>query len=257
MPGLPIGWSMAMPMTPVWNEGFAGLEAAALLRSEVWRDPGLDGGGRGILLVPGFIAGDRTLAVMTQWLRRAGYHTRSAGLRMNVDCAGEILRRLEARLDDLCHRRGAAVVLGQSRGGSLARALAARRPDQVAGLITLGSPMLDPLAVGPLTLLSVRAVSALGALGIPGILSRRCLDGDCCAAFREGLETDWRADIPYVSIYSRRDGIVDWHACLDPAAQTVEVDASHCGMAAHAGTYEAIARALRAVGPAAGLARAA
>jgi triacylglycerol lipase len=257
MPGLPIGWSMAMPMTPVWNEGFAGLEAAALLRSEVWRDPGLDGGGRGILLVPGFIAGDRTLGVMTQWLRRAGYHTRSAGLRMNVDCAGEILRRLEARLDDLCQRRGAAVVLGQSRGGSLARALAARRPDQVAGLITLGSPMLDPLAVGPLTLLSVRAVSALGALGIPGILSRRCLDGDCCAAFREGLETDWRADIPYVSIYSRRDGIVDWHACLDPAAQTVEVDASHCGMAAHAGTYEAIARALRAVGPAAGLARAA
>jgi triacylglycerol lipase len=257
MPGLPIGWSMAMPMTPVWNEGFAGLEAAALLRSEVWRDPGLDGGGRGILLVPGFIAGDRTLAVMTQWLRRAGYHTRSAGLRMNVDCAGEILRRLEARLDDLCQRRGAAVVLGQSRGGSLARALAARRPDQVAGLITLGSPMLDPLAVGPLTLLSVRAVSALGALGIPGILSRRCLDGDCCAAFREGLETDWRADIPYVSIYSRRDGIVDWHACLDPAAQTVEVDASHCGMAAHSGTYEAIARALRAVGPAAGLARAA
>jgi triacylglycerol lipase len=257
MPGLPIGWSMAMPMTPVWNEGFAGLEAAALLRSEVWRDPGLDGGGRGILLVPGFMAGDRTLAVMTQWLRRAGYHTRSAGLRMNVDCAGEILRRLEARLDDLCQRRGAAVVLGQSRGGSLARALAARRPDQVAGLITLGSPTLDPLAVGPLTLLSVRAVSALGALGIPGILSRRCLDGDCCAAFREGLETDWRADIPYVSIYSRRDGIVDWHACLDPAAQTVEVDASHCGMAAHAGTYEAIARALRAVGPAAGLARAA
>jgi triacylglycerol lipase len=257
MPGLPIGWSMAMPMTPVWNEGFAGLEAAALLRSEVWRDPGLDGGGRGILLVPGFIAGDRTLAVMTQWLRRAGYHTRSAGLRMNVDCAGEILRRLEARIDDLCQRRGAAVVLGQSRGGSLARALAARRPDQVAGLITLGSPTLDPLAVGPLTLLSVRAVSALGALGIPGILSRRCLDGDCCAAFREGLETDWRADIPYVSIYSRRDGIVDWHACLDPAAQTVEVDASHCGMAAHAGTYEAIARALRAVGPAAGLARAA
>jgi triacylglycerol lipase len=257
MPGLPIGWSMAMPMTPVWNEGFAGLEAAALLRSEVWRDPGLDGGGRGILLVPGFIAGDRTLAVMTQWLRRAGYHTRSAGLRMNVDCAGEILRRLEGLLDDLCQRRGAAVVLGQSRGGSLARALAARRPDQVAGLITLGSPTLDPLAVGPLTLLSVRAVSALGALGIPGILSRRCLDGDCCAAFREGLETDWRADIPYVSIYSRRDGIVDWHACLDPAAQTVEVDASHCGMAAHAGTYEAIARALRAVGPAAGLARAA
>jgi hypothetical protein len=50
---------------------------------------------------------------------------------------------------------------------------------------------------------------------------------------------------------------VDWRACLEPAATTVEVHASHCGMAAHAGTYGAIAQALRAVGPADGLARAA
>ena len=57
----------------------------------------------------------------------------------------------------------------------------------------------------------------------------------------------WPADLPYVSIYSRRDGIVDWRACLDPAAEHVEVDASHCGMAAHGGTYEAIAAALRAL----------
>jgi len=148
-------------------------------------------------------------------------------------------------------------VVGQSRGGSLARALAARRPELVAGLITLGSPTLDPLAVGPLTLLSVRAVSVLGALGIPRVFTRRCLDGACCAAFRDGLAAEWPADIPYVSVYSRRDGIVDWHACLDHGADNVEVEASHCGMAAHAGTYEAIVAGLRAVGPPDGLARAA
>jgi pimeloyl-ACP methyl ester carboxylesterase len=246
-----------MPMTPVWNEGFAGLEAAHLLRSDVWRDPGVEGGGRAVLLVPGFMAGDRTLGLMTAWLRRAGYQTRSAGLALNVDCAGQILTGLEERLEDLADRRGPAVVVGQSRGGSLARALAARRPELVAGLITLGSPTLDPLAVGPLTLLSVRAVSVLGALGIPRVFTRRCLDGACCAAFRDGLATEWPADIPYVSVYSRRDGIVDWHACLDQGADNVEVEASHCGMAAHAGTYEAIAAGLRAVGPPDGLARAA
>ena len=60
-----------------------------------------------------------------------------------------------------------------------------------------------------------------------------------------------------MSIYSRRDGIVDWRACLDPGAENVEVNASHIGMAAHAGTYEAIAAALRQVGPAEGFARAA
>jgi triacylglycerol lipase len=246
-----------MPMTPVWNEGFAGLEAAHLLRSDIWRDPGVEGGGRAVLLVPGFMAGDRTLGLMTAWLRRAGYQTRSAGLALNVDCAGQILTGLEERLEDLADRRGPAVVVGQSRGGSLARALAARRPELVAGLITLGSPTLDPLAVGPLTLLSVRAVSVLGALGIPRVFTRRCLDGTCCAAFRDGLAAEWPPDIPYVSVYSRRDGIVDWHACLDYGADNVEVEASHCGMAAHAGTYEAIAAGLRAVGPPDGLARAA
>ena len=50
---------------------------------------------------------------------------------------------------------------------------------------------------------------------------------------------------------------MDWHACLDHGADNVEVEASHCGMAAHAGTYVAIAAGLRAVGPPDGLARAA
>jgi len=237
-----------MPLTPLWNESRMGFEAAGLLRSETWREAGaLDGAGRGVLLVPGFMAGDRTLGLMTHWLRRAGYRTRSAGTRSNIDCAGATLGVLEQRLEGLIERSGlsTAVVIGQSRGGNMARALAARRPELVAGLITLGSPHLDPLAVHPLTLLSVRAVGALGTLGFPGLLSRRCLDGDCCADFREGVAVDWPADLPFVSVYSRRDGVVDWRACLEPGAQHVEVDSSHCGMAAHEGTYEAIAEALR------------
>jgi triacylglycerol lipase len=228
-----------------------GFEAAGLLRSETWREAGrLDGRRRGVLLVPGFMAGDRTLGLMTQWLRRAGYRTRSAGTRSNVDCAGETVAVLEQRLEGLVERSGRsrAVVIGQSRGGNLARALAALRPELVAGLVTLGSPHLDPLAVHPLTLLSVRAVGALGSLGVPGLLRRRCVDGECCARFRAGVEADWPAGVPFVSVYSRRDGVVDWRACLEPAAQHVEVDSSHCGMAAHEGSYEAIAEALRAFG---------
>jgi pimeloyl-ACP methyl ester carboxylesterase len=246
-----------MAMTPLWNEGLAGLEAAALLASPVWRHPGVRGGDRPVLLIPGFLAGDGTLGLMTTWLRRAGYRTQSAGLRINWDCAGETLAGLEDRLEDLVARRGRAVVIGQSRGGTMARSLVARRPDLVAGLVTLGAPNLDPLAVHPLTRLSVRAVSWLGALGVPGTFTRECLKGDCCADFRAGLEAEWPPDVPYVAVYSRRDGIVDWRACLDAGAEHVEVDASHCGMAAHAGTYEAVAAALRRIGPREPLARAA
>ena len=35
----------------------------------------------------------------------------------------------------------------------------------------------------------------------------------------------------FTAIYSRRDGIVDWRACVDPEAHAVEVTTSHVGMA--------------------------
>jgi triacylglycerol lipase len=247
-----------MSPIPVWNETRAGLEAAALLGSATWREAGgLDGQGRAVLLVPGFLASDRSLGLMTEWLRRGGYWTRSSGIRANANCAGATLTGLEERLESLAEARGPAVLIGQSRGGSLARALAVRRPDLTAGLITLGSPHLDPLAVGRLTLLSVRAVGTLGTLGVPGLISRDCIDGECCADFHAARTAPWPGDVPYVSIYSRADGIVDWRACLDPGAEHVEVGASHIGMAAHVGTYTAIADALRSIDPPAELARAA
>ena len=39
------------------------------------------------------------------------------------------------------------------------------------------------------------------------------------------------AGVDFTAIYSRRDGIVDWRACIDPLARAVEVTASHTGMA--------------------------
>src|SRR5438046_651789 len=46
------------------------------------------------------------------------------------------------------------------------------------------------------------------------------------------------------SIYSRTDGVVEWRACLDPAAEVVEVRASHIGMAVNAEAYRAVAASL-------------
>ena len=59
---------------PLWREGRLGLKAAALLRDPVLRGEGLaDGRGRPALLIPGFLAGDASLSLMADWLRRAGY----------------------------------------------------------------------------------------------------------------------------------------------------------------------------------------
>ena len=77
------------------------------------------------------------------------------------------------------------------------------------------------------------------------MLSWRCLRGDCCAPFREALQGPFPPEVGYVSLYSTSDGVVDWHSCLDPAADCVEVHSSHCGMSVNAEAYRAIAHALR------------
>jgi triacylglycerol lipase len=234
-------------LTPLWRESRIGLEWAALRRSDVFRGFGVPPGrGCGVLLVPGFLAGDGSLGTMTQWLRANGYRTKRAGIRSNVACSEVACTRLEERLECVAERTGRRVVIiGQSRGGVLAKAVGARRPDLVAGVVTLGSPVLSQLAVHPVVLAHVGVLAALGSGPVPGLISWRCLRGDCCARFREALAGPMPPGVGYVAVYSRSDGIVDWRSCLDPHAdECVEVSASHCGMGVHAGVYRVIARAL-------------
>jgi hypothetical protein len=111
-------------------------------------------------------------------------------------------------------------------------------------LVMLGSPVLDPLAVSTPVLRALRAVAWLGDAGIPGMLSTRCADGACCAQYRADLSAPPPPGIRAVAIYSRSDGIVDWRACLDPLAERMEVESSHCGMAVNTEVYGVLERVL-------------
>jgi triacylglycerol lipase len=232
---------------PLWREARIGLEAAALVRDPIFRGDGVaDGRGRPVLLIPGFLAGDGSLSMMAGWLKRTGYRPSRAGIVANVNCSGVLLPRLEERLERLVALQGQrAAVVGQSRGGTLAKVLAYRRPDLVAGVVALGSPQIDPLAVHPLVRLQVEAVSRLGSLGAPGLFKRSCLDGECCSTFWRDLAEPPAPDVRLVSIYSKSDGVVDWRSCLDPHAdELVEIRASHCGMAVSRAAWRAVAGAL-------------
>ena len=232
---------------PLWREARLGLEAAALLRDPVLRGHGMrDGRGRPVLLIPGFLAGDASLGPMAGWLKRAGYRPTRAGMRANVDCSGTLVPRLEERLERVVRDQGMrAVVIGQSRGGALAKVLAVRRPELVAGIVTLGSPQQAPLAVHPLVRLQLQAVGTLGSLGAPGLFRRSCMDGECCADFWEQLAGPLPAGVGFVAVYSKSDGIVDWRACLDPCAEEqVEIASSHLGMAVSPAGWRAVGAAL-------------
>jgi triacylglycerol lipase len=218
-----------------------GLELARLIADRHFLRPERRRRSPPVLLVPGFIAGDASLAVLQGWLRRRGSRTVAAGMLFNVGCAERAVSRIEGRLRELAERTDRRVaVVGQSRGGELARVLAVRNPELVSKLVMLGSPVLNPLDVGPVVLDSVRWVARLSDFGMPGVFSSACGDGACCATFREQLLAPLPDKIAAVSIYSRTDGIVAWRACLDPFARLVEIDSSHCGMSVNRVVYRVI-----------------
>jgi triacylglycerol lipase len=221
-----------------------GLELARLVCDPTFLHPGRQADAPPVLLVPGFMTGDASLARLRGWLRRRGSRTSSAGMRLNVDCAERAVGRLEVRLRKLAARTACrVVVIGQSRGGELARVLAVRNPDAVSTLVMLGSPVLEPLNVGRPEMRALRSVA--GDLGVPGMLSMQCADGDCCAPFREDLREPLTPDVRAVAIYSRSDGIVSWRACLDPDASQVEVESSHTGMSVNLAVYRVLAEILK------------
>jgi triacylglycerol lipase len=222
-----------------------GFEFARLVCDPTFLYPGRQADAPPVLPVPGFMAGDASMTLLRGWLRRRGSRTASAGIRLNIDCAERAVGRLEVPLRKLAERTGRrVVVIGQSRGGELTRVLAVRNPDVVSTLVMLGSPVLGPLNVGNLVMRVLRSVACLGDLGVPGMLSMQCADGECCAAFREDLREPLTPDVRAVAIYSRSDGCVSWQACLDPGARQIEVESSHTGMSVNLAVYRVLAEIL-------------
>jgi triacylglycerol lipase len=235
------GFSVA----PVWGELRYSAELARLLGDARLRAPRRSADARPVMLIPGFMAGDASLMVMRAWLRRRGHPVAMSGMLANVDCGGRTVARLQDSLADFAAECGRPVALvGQSRGGAFARVLAVRNPELVSGLVMLGSPVLDPLAISPRVLRTVRLIARLGDLGLPGVFSTKCRDGDCCTTFDADLAAPLAKNLQAVSVYSRSDGVVDWRACIDPAAEPVEIDSSHCGMSVHPAVYRVLEQAL-------------
>src|SRR6478735_1339850 len=133
-----------------------------------------------VLLVPGFLAGDGSLALMARSLRAQGFRTYRSHIHANVGCTLNAAAQLEARLESIAARRGSRVqVVGHSLGGMLARGLAVRRPDLVSTIVTMGSPMLAPGAHHRSLSASVEVLVRLSRAGVPGLMAEDCVAGAC------------------------------------------------------------------------------
>lgn len=222
------------------------LEAARLLVDPVACGRGVPrGDGRDVLVVPGFLAGDDSLMLLRRWLARVGYRPRTVGFLVNVDCSDrsvDVLEREAERLHAASGRRVA--IIGHSRGGHFARALAARRPDLVSHAISMGADLQGMFGTSSPTRAAVGAVRRVLVVTRRG-RSAACFRSRCTCDFVR----DFRAPFPHdrvrlTSIYSKGDGVVRWEGSVVEGAANIEVTGSHIGLMANRKAYAAIGAAL-------------
>jgi pimeloyl-ACP methyl ester carboxylesterase len=226
---------------PSWREARIRTEVAALEAHPIWHGEGVpEGHGRRVVLAPGFLAGPRSMSRLEPWLRRAGWDTRRAPVGRNNMPAQVVMALLEDWLAETAGLEGGPVpVIGHSRGGQQARVLAVRRPHDVSMLVTLGAPLR--VLYPPHVLVRAPAV----ALRARAKVRRQPTDHEGNARYEADRTARFPEAVPFVSVYSRTDGFLDWRLCLDPAAEAVEIDCTHFGLTTSIPAFQAIADALR------------
>ena len=241
----PPGKLWGLVSRPSWRELRLRREGQDLEANPIWRGEGVpEGHGRRLVLVPGFLAGPRSLSRLEPWLRRCGWDTHRAPVGRNNGPGELVVDELEAWVEQTVAMEGAPVpVIGHSRGGQEARVLAVRRPELFSLLITLGAPfrVLYPPHIG------VRAPAAY--LQLRHRFRGLRHDPEAHRRYQEDRVGPFPPDLPFVSVYSRTDGFMDWRFCLDDAADHVEVDCTHLGLATSVPAFQAIADALRRLDP--------
>ena len=223
-------------------------ELARLVVDPVFLGRGVPrGDGRPVVLIPGFLAGDGSL----QRHGRVARPHRLPRARLRDPLQRRLLgprrSRLEARASAApTARKKKVALIGHSRGGHFAKALAHRRPTSLL-VVSMGAGLDNPFDISRARPgAPSRLVRAVHARTTDRRARRGCLTAACACEFRAGLQGAVPREIPLTSIYSRGDGVVRWTACIVPYARNVEVTGSHIGLAFNRKAYRAVAEALAA-----------
>ena len=167
------------------------------------------------LVIPGFLATDRTTMDLRRALARAGWRVHPWLLGMNLGARHDTLHLLERRLNDL--RNGRKVLLvGWSLGGMFARQLAHRCPKKVRAVITLGSPFSGDLKTNTNVCDYYERIAGHDVYEPP---------------FPHIID---KPPVPTLALWSRRDGIVAPSAARGrdhERDKAVEIDTYHTGFA--------------------------
>lgn len=164
---------------------------------------------------------------MRRYLRRLGYDARGWGFGTNTGDPRRDVARLAERLLKLAEEKGSpASLIGWSLGGVIAREVARRHPEAVRRVITFGTPVAGGAAFTSIA----RAYGQGGDIDAERVARR--------------LDAEIPIRVPLTVMFSKRDGIVAWQACIDhssPFVEHIEVSSTHIGMGIDPDVWQTVA----------------
>lgn len=171
--------------------------------------------GTKLMVIPGFIANDRTTLGLQRGLAGAGYRVTGWGLGLNKGVAADTRERV-ARQIEAFGGGDKIILVGWSLGGVIAREVAKIRPDLVSKVVTMGSPFSgDPRSNNVWRLYEWIAGHPVDKPPIETVLSEK-------------------PPLPTLALWSRKDGIVSVRSTRGLPGESdrqVEIDCSHMGFA--------------------------
>jgi pimeloyl-ACP methyl ester carboxylesterase len=177
------------------------------------------GDGHPVMILPGFMSTKASTAALRNHLTNLGYEVHDWGMGRNLGKV-EYIPFILAQLDGIFKRSGQQIsLIGWSLGGIFARQLAKERPNIVRQVITLGTPFAD--------LTEPNNIEWLYSMITGGKKAK-----DVSKTLLENIPLP--APVPTTAIYSKEDGVVPWHACMESVEdawhQNIQVHGSHIGL---------------------------
>lgn len=224
---------------PLIREAGVIREFAELPFSYIWRDSEIPrGDGDPVIVIPGLFRTDGDTFFLRTWLNMLNYIALSSETVFPSTSPKDDGERIADKAHKLKkHMKRRVHLIGHSLGGIIARYAAVIDPESVASVTALGSPLNgDPEVVVD------SLVMGVGKFLIPLLNDKKAL-----VEIMEKLEGPLDQRIRQTNIYTIRDGVVDWHACLgtDPNAINIEVSGTHSGLIYNPQVYRYIAERLQ------------
>ena len=177
-----------------------------------------------VLVIPGFLATDRTTMELRRGLALAGWRSHPWMLGLNTGARADTMELLGERLESLWDGRKILIV-GWSLGGMFARQIAHRRPELIRAVVTLGTPFSGDLKTNNNVSAMYERVAGHDVNDPP---------------FPRLLE---KPPVPTLALWSRRDGIVAPRAARGQEHEVdkaVEIDCGHMGFAVYRPTLSRV-----------------